>query len=58
MTRAISVLLGLGLLATAGVAADFPRSFQEHAAVQESLARGSYAGLDFWEPGMTISQRL
>ncbi len=39
MTRAISVLLGLGLLATTGVAADFPRTFQEHAAVQESLSR-------------------
>jgi hypothetical protein len=39
MTRAISVLLGLGLLATTGVAADFPREFQEHAAVQESLGR-------------------
>ena len=39
MTRAISVLLGLGLLAATGAAADFPRTFQEHAAVQESLAR-------------------
>ncbi len=39
MTRAISVLLGLGLLATTGVAVDFPRSFQEQAAVQESLSR-------------------
>jgi hypothetical protein len=39
MTRAISVLLGLGLLATTGVAADSPSTFQEHAAVQESLSR-------------------
>jgi hypothetical protein len=39
MTRAISVLLGLGLLATIGVAADSPSTFQEHAAVQESLSR-------------------
>jgi hypothetical protein len=39
MTRAILVALCLGLLAATGVAADFPRSFQEHAAVQESLAR-------------------
>jgi len=39
MTRAISVLLGLGLLAATGVAADFPREIQERAAVQESLSR-------------------
>jgi hypothetical protein len=39
MRRVISVILGLGLLATTGVAADFPRSFQEQAAVQESLSR-------------------
>jgi len=39
MTRAISVLLGLGLLVTTGVAAGLPREFKEHAAVQESLSR-------------------
>jgi len=39
MTRAISVLLCLGLLVTTGVAAGFPRAFQEQAAVQESLSR-------------------
>jgi hypothetical protein len=39
MTRPISVLLGLGLLATSGVAAGFPRTIQEHAAVRESLSR-------------------
>jgi hypothetical protein len=39
MTRAISVVLCLGLLVTTGVAAGFPRTFQEHAAVQESLSR-------------------
>jgi hypothetical protein len=39
MTSAISVLLGLGLLAATGVAADSPSMFQEHAAVQESLSR-------------------
>ncbi len=37
MTRAISVLLGLGILAATGVAADFPRTFQEQAAVMDSL---------------------
>jgi len=37
MTRAISVILGLGLLVTAGVAAGVPRPFQERAAVRESL---------------------
>jgi hypothetical protein len=73
MTRAISVLLGLGLLATTGVAADFPRGFQEHAAVQESLGgvrfrfrefvpevtkTGQNAALDFQLARMTISQRL
>jgi hypothetical protein len=39
MTRAISVLLGLGLLAATGVARGFPREFEEQAAVQESLSR-------------------
>ena len=32
-------------------------SFQEHAAVQESLARGRDAGLDFHCSEMTISER-
>jgi len=39
VTRTISAFLCLGLLVTTGVAAGFPRSFQEHAAVQESLSR-------------------
>jgi len=37
MTRVISVLLGLGLVASLGVAIGFPRSFEEHAAVMDSL---------------------
>ena len=37
MTRAISVLLCLGLLAATGVAAGFPRAFQEQAATMDSL---------------------
>jgi hypothetical protein len=39
MTRAILVALCLELLVTIGVAAGLPRTFQEHAAVQESLSR-------------------
>jgi hypothetical protein len=39
VTRAISVLLCLGLLAATGAAAGFPRAFQEQAVVQESLCR-------------------
>jgi hypothetical protein len=57
MTRAISVLLGLGLLAATGVAAGFPRSIQQQAVVQESLARRRDAGLDFHCSEMTISER-
>ena len=37
MTRAILVALCLGLLATTGVAAGFPRTLQEYPAIQESL---------------------
>ena len=39
MTRAISVLLGLGFLVTTGVAAGLPRTYQEQAEVQKSLSR-------------------
>ena len=37
MTRAVSVLLCLGLASASGVAADFARAIQEYPAVQESL---------------------
>jgi hypothetical protein len=57
MARVISVLLGLGLLATSGVAASFPRDFEEHAVVRESLALVPNAGLDSWNSGLTITER-
>jgi hypothetical protein len=39
MTRAISIILGVGLVASFAAAKGFPREFQEHAAVKESLSR-------------------